>query len=128
MNIGKVREMCRIVREISPRSTVVIGGHVTAIPEIETMVNADFIVRGEGISWMRRFLGLDDQAPIEHPAIVSGFGHRVMGLKLPFKLGSTAATIVPSVGCPMGCNFCTTSAFFGGKGKVHNFYKTGEEK
>ena len=127
VNVGKVREMCRIVREISPRSTVVVGGHVTAIPAIETMINADFIVRGEGISWMRRFLGLDDKAPIVHPAIVSGFGHRVMGLKLPFKLGSTAATIVPSVGCPMGCNFCTTSAFFGGKGKVLNFYNTGEE-
>jgi radical SAM superfamily enzyme YgiQ (UPF0313 family) len=127
VNVGKVREMCRIVREISPRSTVVVGGHVTAIPAIETMINADFIVRGEGISWMRRFLGLDDKAPIVHPAIVSGFGHRVMGLKLPYKLGSTAATIVPSVGCPMGCNFCTTSAFFGGKGKVLNFYNTGEE-
>jgi radical SAM superfamily enzyme YgiQ (UPF0313 family) len=27
----------------------------------------------------------------------------------------------------MGCNFCTTSAFFGGKGKVLNFYNTGQE-
>ena len=27
----------------------------------------------------------------------------------------------------MGCNFCTTSAFFGGKGKFLNFYQTGEE-
>ena len=27
----------------------------------------------------------------------------------------------------MGCNFCTTSAFFGGKGKFLNFYETGEE-
>jgi hypothetical protein len=27
----------------------------------------------------------------------------------------------------MGCNFCTTSAFFGGKGKILNFYSTGEE-
>ena len=27
----------------------------------------------------------------------------------------------------MGCNFCTTSAFFGGKGKFLNFYDTGEE-
>ena len=26
----------------------------------------------------------------------------------------------------MGCNFCTTSAFFGGKGKILNFYETGE--
>jgi hypothetical protein len=27
----------------------------------------------------------------------------------------------------MGCNFCTTSAFFGGKGKILNFYETGEQ-
>ena len=27
----------------------------------------------------------------------------------------------------MGCNFCTTSAFFGGKGKILNLYSTGEE-
>jgi hypothetical protein len=27
----------------------------------------------------------------------------------------------------MGCNFCTTSAFFGGKGKFLNFYDTGAE-
>jgi radical SAM superfamily enzyme YgiQ (UPF0313 family) len=27
----------------------------------------------------------------------------------------------------MGCNFCTTSSFFGGKGKVLNFYETGAE-
>jgi radical SAM superfamily enzyme YgiQ (UPF0313 family) len=27
----------------------------------------------------------------------------------------------------MGCNFCTTSAFFGGKGKFFNFYETGDE-
>ena len=26
----------------------------------------------------------------------------------------------------MGCNFCTTSAFFGGKGKYLNFYDTGD--
>jgi hypothetical protein len=26
----------------------------------------------------------------------------------------------------MGCNFCTTSAFFGGKGKFLNFYDTGD--
>jgi radical SAM superfamily enzyme YgiQ (UPF0313 family) len=31
------------------------------------------------------------------------------------------------VGCPMGCNFCSTSALFGGKGKFVNFFETGEE-
>jgi radical SAM superfamily enzyme YgiQ (UPF0313 family) len=127
VNVGKVREMCRMVREISPKSTIIVGGHVAALPDIETLVDADHIVKGDGISWMRRFLGEDESAPIRHPEIVSGFGTRSLGMKLPVTKGTTAATIIPSVGCPMGCNFCTTSAFFGGKGKYLNFYNTGAE-
>jgi radical SAM superfamily enzyme YgiQ (UPF0313 family) len=127
VNVGKVREMCRMVRDLSPTSKIVIGGHVTAIPGIESMVDADHIVKGDGISWMRRYLGEDESAPIQHPEIISGYGARTMGTKLPQSDGSTAATIIPSVGCPMGCNFCTTSAFFGGKGRYLNFYNTGEE-
>ena len=127
VNLGKVREMCRMVREILPKATVVVGGHVAAIPGLDRLIDADHIVKGEGVSWMRQFLGEDATAPIIHPPIASGFGHRIMGLKLPGKTGSTAATIIPSVGCPMGCNFCTTSAFYGGKGKFINFMDTGEE-
>jgi len=127
VNVGKVREMCRMVRELSPNSVIVVGGHVAAIPGLETMIDADHIVRGEGISWMRRYLGEDEDAPIRHPSIVSGLQTRIMGVRLPQQQGGTAATIIPSVGCPMGCNFCTTSAFFGGKGKFINFYETGDE-
>jgi len=127
VNVGKVREMCRMVRELSPDSVIVVGGHVAAIPDVEAMIDADHIVRGEGISWMRRYLGEDEHAPIRHPAIVSGLQTRIMGIRLPQRKGGTAATIIPSVGCPMGCNFCTTSAFFGGKGKFVNFYETGDE-
>ncbi len=127
VNIGKVREMCRLARRLSPGSTIVVGGHVSAIPDIEHMIDADHIVRGDGIAWMRGFLGEDVSAPIRHPHIVSGFDIRSMGIKLPAAAASTAATIIPSVGCPLGCNFCTTSAFFGGKGKFLNFYPTGEE-
>ena len=127
VNVGKAREMCRMVREISPESVIVVGGHVAAIPGIEAMLDADYIVKGEGISWMRRYLGEEENAPIKHPAIVSGMRTRIMGVRLPERKGATAATIIPSVGCPMGCNFCTTSAFFGGKGKFFNFYNTGDE-
>jgi radical SAM superfamily enzyme YgiQ (UPF0313 family) len=126
-NVGKVREMCRLVRKLSPDSQIVIGGHVAAIPGIEYLIDADHIVKGEGIAWMRRYLGEDEHAPIEHPAIMSGFAMRVLGMKVPESRRNTAATIIPSVGCPMGCNFCTTSAFFGGKGKFINFYETGDE-
>jgi len=50
-----------------------------------------------------------------------------MGITLPERLGDTAAILVPSVGCPLGCNFCSTSAMFGGKGNFVNFYETGDE-
>lgn len=116
-----------MIRELSPDSAIVVGGHVAALENLEQLIDADFIVRGEGVSWMRRYLGEDEDAPIRHPAIVSGLHTRVMGLRLPERKGGTAATIIPSVGCPMGCNFCTTSAFFGGKGKFINFFETGDE-
>ena len=126
-NFGKVREMCRRVRKLSPKSTIVIGGHVAAIPQLDKLIDADIVVRGEGIGWMRRYLGEDPGAPIVHPEILSGFGMRVLGMRVPDSTRDTAATIIPSVGCPMGCNFCTTSAFFGGKGKSFHFYKSGDE-
>ncbi len=127
VNVAKVAEMCRMVRELAPEAEIVIGGHVTAVPGIENIVDADHFVRGDGISWMRRHLGEDEDAPIHHPQIPSAFGRRLLGLRIPERRGSTAATIIPSVGCPMGCNFCTTSAFFGGKGKQIDFLHTGEE-
>ena len=127
VNVKKVREMCRLVRKLSPRSVIVVGGHVTAIPGIEVMIDADHIVRGEGIRWMREYLGEDAAAPIRHPEIVSGLETRILGIRLPERKGGTAATVIPSVGCPMGCNFCTTSSFFGGKGKFVNFFETGDE-
>jgi len=127
VNVGKVREMCRLVREHSPKSIVVVGGHVAAIPGIERILDADHIVKGEGIRWFREFLGEPVDRPIEHPVIASSFGFRLMGLKAPKGGGDPAATIIPSVGCPMGCNFCTTSAFFGGKGRFVNFYETGKQ-
>ena len=127
VNVGKVREMCRLVRQHSPASTIVVGGHVTAIPGVEGMLDADHIVKGEGIRWFRAFLGESVDALIAHPAMRSSFGFRLMGLRAPRGGGDPAATIIPSVGCPMGCNFCTTSAFFGGKGRFVNFFDTGAE-
>ncbi|MCC7033579.1 MAG: cobalamin-dependent protein [Acidobacteria bacterium] len=127
VNVGKIREMCRLVRKHSPASTIVVGGHVTAIPGIEQMIDADHIVKGEGVAWLRAFLGDDLARPVDHPMIPSSFGFRLMGLRAPSGGGNASATIIPSVGCPMGCNFCTTSEFFGGKGKFVNFFERGED-
>src|SRR5215471_11988010 len=96
VNVGKVREMCRLVRLHSPHSTIVVGGHVTSIPDIEQRIDADHVVRGEGIAWLRSFLGEDPAAPIKNPLIPSSFGFRVMGLRTLENRQTRSATIVPS--------------------------------
>jgi radical SAM superfamily enzyme YgiQ (UPF0313 family) len=127
VNVGKVAELCRLVREHSPQSEIVVGGHVTALSGIEQMVDADHYVKGEGVRWMREHLGDDVNRSITHPMIPSSFGFRLMGIRAPRGAGNPMATIIPSVGCPMGCTFCTTSSFFGGKGRFVNFYQRGAD-
>lgn len=123
----KVRSMCEMVRRHLPEATIVVGGHIANIPDLAERIDADHIVRGDGVGWFRQFLDDSVGEPLRHPLIVSGFGARCMGVGLKGKPGDTAATLIPSVGCPLGCNFCSTSAMFGGKGKTVNFYESGEE-
>jgi radical SAM superfamily enzyme YgiQ (UPF0313 family) len=126
-NVGKVAKMCELVRQHLPGATIVVGGHIANDPAIRQRIDADHIVRGEGVRWFREFLGEDVDRPIRHPRISSAFGARTLGVPIGDSATSTAATLIPSVGCPMGCNFCSTSAMFGGKGRSYSFYKTGDE-
>jgi radical SAM superfamily enzyme YgiQ (UPF0313 family) len=126
-NILKVREMCVLVRKHLPKATIVIGGHIANHTDLSAIVDADHIVRGEGVRWFRKYLGQEEHTPVQHPLAYSGFGARIMGITLPNSPAQTAAILIPSVGCPVGCNFCSTSAMFGGKGSFVNFYATGDE-
>src|SRR3989338_7903846 len=126
-NMEKAKKMCSLVREYLPHATIVVGGHIANAPKLQERIDADHIVRGEGVRWFRRFLGEDVTQPIRHPLISSAIGTRTMGLGVKNSGRDVAATLLPSVGCPMGCNFCATSAMFGGKGKFINFYETGDE-
>lgn len=126
-NIGKVAKMCRMIRAHLPRAVIVVGGHIANMPGLENRIDADHICRGDGVRWFRRYLGLDENAPVRHPYELSGFGTRILGIGLRDDPRTTAAVLIPSVGCPVGCNFCSTSALFGGKGRFVNFYETGDE-
>jgi len=126
-NLGKVKKMCELIRQYQPQAAIVVGGHLANMPDLHERIDADHIVRGDGVRWFRRFLGEDEGQPIRHPLITSGFGTRNAGITVKELPGDVAATILPSVGCPLGCNFCSTSAMFGGKGKAVHFYESGDE-
>ncbi|MBI2195284.1 MAG: cobalamin B12-binding domain-containing protein [Planctomycetes bacterium] len=126
-NILKVEKMCELIRRHQPGATILVGGHVANASGIEKRIDADHIVRGEGVRWFREFLGEPIDSPIRHPRVLSAFGTRAFGFRLREKSGDVAATLIPSVGCPVGCNFCATSAMFGGKGRFIDFYRTGDD-
>lgn len=126
-NILKVEKMCELVRRHLPRAQIVIGGHIANVAGLKARVGADHVVKGEGVSWMRQYFGQDPDQPIKHPAMSSAFGARIVGHAVDSSQKNVAAILVPSVGCPVGCNFCSTSALFGGKGKFINFFETGAE-
>jgi len=126
-NLLKVQKMCQLVRHYLPHAEIVVGGHVANVPDLDQRIDADHIVRGEGVRWFRQFLGERPDRSYRHPVIASGIGARNMGVAVGEEPGEVAATVIPSVGCPMGCNFCSTSAMFGGKGRFVNFYETGDE-
>jgi hypothetical protein len=126
-NLKKVQKMCDLIRIFQPGATIVVGGHIAAKEDLKNHIDADYIVRGDGVAWFRQFLNQDINAPIKHPKLLSSFGTRILGIPISNKPKDTAAILIPSVGCPVGCNFCSTSAFFGGKGNFTNFYETGQE-
>ncbi len=126
-NTGKVKKMCELIREHAPNCAIVVGGHVANAPDIENRIDADHIVKGDGVAWFRRYLKEDDAAQVRHPRSLSGFDMRIMGHAESSNAKNTAGILIPSVGCPVGCNFCSTSALFGGKGNFVNFYETGDD-
>ncbi len=127
INVLKVKKMCELIRQYQPDATIVVGGHVANLPDLHERIDADEIVRGEGVRWFREYLGEDPHRPLIHPEIPTYVDYRNMGTTVQIKPRDRTATLIPSVGCPLGCNFCVTSAMFGGKGKFVNFYDSGEE-
>lgn len=108
-NFLKAREMARMVREHSPRSKIILGGHGAAIEGIENRIECDSVVRGEGVNALREILGQPTDQPIVHPILPANEYSRVFGIPIG---GERAGLLVPGVGCVNGCRFCSTAHFF----------------
>lgn len=117
----KMREMVNIVRTISPKSKIIIGGHGVMIPDLENFVNVDYICMGDGIRYLRNILGFSPKFNFNHPTVISTIVE-FLGIPIPFL---PVGQIVAGLGCSYGCEFCVTSAFF--KCKYQSFLSTGLE-
>jgi radical SAM superfamily enzyme YgiQ (UPF0313 family) len=119
-NFNKARKMAKTIRELSPGSKIILGGHGVSIPDIESLIDHDFICKGEGVYFLRRLFEEDIDRPIKHPLEYSSFNRQVMGV--PW--ASSSGILIPGVGCPNKCRFCATSHFFG---SYIPYLKTGKE-
>ena len=50
-------ENVRLIRQHQPWAKIVIGGHIANVPNLAEKIGADFVVKGDGIEWFRRYLG-----------------------------------------------------------------------
>ena len=119
-NFRKAKEMARTVRELSPKSNIILGGHGVNIPMIESIIDHDFICKGEGVYFLRKLFRENVNKPIKHPLEYSSLNRQVMGV--PW--ASDGGILIPGVGCANKCRFCATSHFFG---NYIPYLKTGQE-
>ena len=120
-NFLKTKKMAELIKKHSPKTKIILGGHGTQIPDIENLIDSDYVARGEGIRWLRKLFNENVDAPIKHPIIPSAENKRFMGIPLSGKSG----ILMPGVGCPNRCRFCCTTHNF--KFEHIPFYQTGKE-
>ncbi|MBU4399499.1 MAG: cobalamin-dependent protein, partial [Planctomycetes bacterium] len=48
-NVYKVKKMCELIRRYQPDAEIVVGGHVANVPDLARRIDADHVVRGEGV-------------------------------------------------------------------------------
>jgi hypothetical protein len=106
--LKKMRKMAETVRLTSPKSKIILGGFGTAIPDLESYVDVDYICKGEGIKFFRELTKNCICQHFHHPLVTSKT-IEFLGLPIP---PIETAQIAAGVGCTKGCDFCLTSAYF----------------
>ena len=109
-----VIEMARRVREIAPKSKILLGGWAGVavkeiFPESEWKEYADNICDSDGIRFMRSELGEDLFKPIDITHLPKSASELPWLQEHP---KGDSGTIVASLGCPKACDFCGTTHMF----------------
>jgi hypothetical protein len=110
-DLNKLAEMSRVVRRVSPRSKIVIGGYgVICLDDAAAAGHAadcDYVCRVEGVSFLRKLLGEDPAQPVSCYLPQSG-------ARLPWlttRSRGTVGALLAGLGCIQRCPFCVTSFY-----------------
>jgi radical SAM superfamily enzyme YgiQ (UPF0313 family) len=108
-NFLKVKRMVEETRELSPRSTIVVGGFCATLPDLQRILGVDHVCVGEGIGFMRELLGQPADYAFKNPDVFAE-SREILGVPLR---GVKNPHLIVGLGCSYGCDFCAPSHFFG---------------
>ena len=118
-NLYKVKRMTEAIRVVSPTSKIILGGFCSMLPDLEKLVEVDYVCRGEGIRFMRQLLGFSPEFQFVHPDL----GNRTIQV-LGIPMNKYLPCLVTGLGCDRGCDFCSVTHFFGHRHLI--FHETGQ--
>ncbi len=101
----RMKELSRLVRKYAPDAKIILGGFGTVLPDEALAPFGDHICRGEGVAFLRGLFGQPPLARHRHPFVESH-------MQIFSKTVSYTGMIFAGLGCPNGCDFCSTSHFF----------------
>ena len=116
-HLDRVMEMCSYVRQHSPASKIMLGSYAgmafSAAYDKQTQKKyVDYIVKGEGVRFLRRYLGEGTDRPVRQALMPKAGGAPPYVSKFP---QGTIGFLVSGLGCIGGCDFCSSTALFGQK-------------
>lgn len=107
-NVLKAKRMAEHIRAEHPGMKIILGGYGSILPDLDRLVPHDEVCHGEGVRWLRRYFGEDENAPLKHPALIGPAFETLYG----YATTPRGAILMPGLGCENGCDFCITSHKF----------------
>lgn len=117
VHLDMVMKMCEYIRKVSPETKILLGSYgaqaFDAQYDEETKKKyVDHVVKGEGVKWLREYLGEDTNRPISQKLMPKCGGAPPFLNKYP---RGGIGFLVTGLGCPGGCDFCSTTEMYGQK-------------
>ncbi len=118
-NINIVTDICKCIKQISPQTTVVLGGPEVSFSNSTEQYSCDYIVSGEGeIALFDLLTKLGNNEEITSTIVRSDKAFDIDMLPFPYqdellKLNNRTLYYEASRGCPYKCAYCLSGSEYG---------------